>query len=1254
VKVSYEETGRRVDALTDHEAFERLVTILLARTGLNVRPLGGSGDRGRDAVVGLHRADAGEDLAITISLNTSWAAKIRSDVERVHSQGFKPSTVISVTNRSASASAQIALQRKVKKAYGADLTIYDRRWLITQMHLRENLDLRGEFLNLSAPRPRFFLDIGEFEELLQRRGMLAAPFEGRAQDIDELERLLVEDRRAVIVEADGGYGKTRLAFELARSGRSATQWFFVDRGLGFDLEYLAETEAGYEATVLVDDAHRRGDLEQLLRALERRQPVPRLVFTVRPGHRAAVEALLHELALEPMTLQLDPVGRSALDAILQTEPFEIAREGMRAAIIAVSEGNIGIALIAATLAAQGIEPYELSRAELFSRHVELRLRGAGAGSRETREVLALLSALGGFDLSDANDVAAANSLLGGDAASLRRRLDELADSGIVVEQPENLYTIKPDIVREHLLRASFFPDKGRPVLRYLDVWNAFSSRRLRAMLAALGEARVDTAPAAAEALRTVRRAILDLLEAATDVGALSAVADLARALGVGGAEIALELVEAICDRLDTLDDEAADVIGTRLVEALAVAKFGLDQLPLAWSVLLRLATIVSSREAPQAREGALKEIREIYGSVPMNYSPGEAYLLGYVQRAVREQTLEWWGEAKGEPAARLVAAAVVQAAFQLQLESHRTSAANAMAITLLGGFVPTTRETEELLRLGARLFRETFRELTPPDQLKELEALDSLAHVAAGYSGLFGAIPPKELQLLARDVLAELEQWLAKQLDDLALPVAAAILSYFRLRRRRRKQVPSPRPAGELRTYVDLVDNHPRGHVRLDWEKELAEVRERGARYGRTLVKAKDPIAVLEHWNAWIEQCESLTGKPANHMTINAALEEVTRADLELARELAKHMIENELAISRFSDWMLDALARDQESWPLIQAWAQHPSATARRAAARAMHRAPDALLRRVAPTLAEDPDSSVRSAIWQALTYGASEPPSGWRLNLALEITESSEAPLDLLDQLLSLVRHRSQADMRPPRLTVSQRERVRRIMLASAAVDDIPRQHRVQMALEEAERFGLDLVLPWLRARLDHVKRRANGHYYIHPLPDELHPLVYTRRTSAAGRRELRRLLDEVEKPSTKGMYRYGVDEAITWLGADSAEVTRRVAKWAKGSMSQRRLALSFLGSGNWAVFTRRARLVLNARPFDPEIRRALIYAREPMSFVGSREPYYRGRADEYRRWLHSKDSLLGEIAREAVEHYEQLADEAEDYDRRERDRI
>jgi hypothetical protein len=178
--------------------------------------------------------------------------------------------------------------------------------------------------------------------------------------------------------------------------------------------------------------------------------------------------------------------------------------------------------------------------------------------------------------------------------------------------------------------------------------------------------------------------------------------------------------------------------------------------------------------------------------------------------------------------------------------------------------------------------------------------------------------------------------------------------------------------------------------------------------------------------------------------------------------------------------------------------------------------------------------------------------------------------------------------------------------------------------------------------------------GGHYIYPLPDELHPLVHRRRTRAAGRRELRRLLDEVQKPSTKGIYRHGVGEAIAWLGSDSAEVTRRVAEWAKGTKRQRHLALSFLSSGNWTTFTQRARLVLDARPYDPEIRRALIYAREPLGFVGSREPYYRARANDYRRWLRSKEPRLRGLGREAVEHYERLAEEAADHHRRERERI
>jgi hypothetical protein len=80
-----------------------------------VRPLGGSGDRGRDAVAGLYHAEGGEPLAVTISLEQDWRAKIRADLKRIHDAGYRPETVISVTNRPAAAKVQAALQQQAKK-----------------------------------------------------------------------------------------------------------------------------------------------------------------------------------------------------------------------------------------------------------------------------------------------------------------------------------------------------------------------------------------------------------------------------------------------------------------------------------------------------------------------------------------------------------------------------------------------------------------------------------------------------------------------------------------------------------------------------------------------------------------------------------------------------------------------------------------------------------------------------------------------------------------------------------------------------------------------------------------------------------------------------------------------------------------------------------------------------------------------------------------------------------------------------------
>jgi hypothetical protein len=135
--MSYDDTARALEAFTDHVRFERLVIELLARHGHDVRPLGGSGDKGRDAVTGLYRAHGGEALAVTISLKAAWAGKITSDINRIVKNGFQPDDVISVTNRSTSETKRSELHKKAADDHKISLTINDVRWLIPQLHRRE-------------------------------------------------------------------------------------------------------------------------------------------------------------------------------------------------------------------------------------------------------------------------------------------------------------------------------------------------------------------------------------------------------------------------------------------------------------------------------------------------------------------------------------------------------------------------------------------------------------------------------------------------------------------------------------------------------------------------------------------------------------------------------------------------------------------------------------------------------------------------------------------------------------------------------------------------------------------------------------------------------------------------------------------------------------------------------------------------------------------------------------------------------------
>jgi hypothetical protein len=125
----------------------------------------------------------------------------------------------------------------------------------------------------------------------------------------------------------------------------------------------------------------------------------------------------------------------------------------------------------------------------------------------------------------------------------------------------------------------------------------------------------------------------------------------------------------------------------------------------------------------------------------------------------------------------------------------------------------------------------------------------------------------------------------------------------------------------------------------------------------------------------------------------------------------------------------------------------------------------------------------------------------------------------------------------------------------------------------------------------------------------------------------------------------------------GATVADVYRFVWKdgreWILGGPRLRRLALSFVNTSDWKVFTKRAKVVLDARPNDGDVARFLIGVRRyPGSWIGSMEPYLLRQAEAYRQWTRSRDARLRALGAAAVAEYERLANEAVAQERRERE--
>jgi hypothetical protein len=1244
--VRFDDTRDALERYRDDERFEELSSRLLSQDEPRIRPLGGRGDRARDAVGGLYRLGKGEELVAMYSLRKDWDTKIDEELRRIDEFGWQPEHVIAVTNRALDRDKEKALQTKAA-AKGWALTIHGQDWLANKLHLRDNLNLRTEYLGLARPEPDLFMPADDFRGLLEERGLVPVGFVARERELQAALGRLEPATATVVVEADGGVGKTRLVYEMSKRDRSERRWFFVPEGLPFQPSRLSELESGDEIVVVIDDAHRRTDLHALLAGLERRVPRPQLVLIARPGYDDVVERAQRRLAFDsPEKIRLSPLGRRDVVTLLRQPPFELQREGTLLSIVQLSGGNPQIAIILGKLAASGKTPHDLGDGNVFREYVDSLLDAAPATAPEARELLAVITAVRTIDLTSRRDVATVIGIIGLDITGIRRRLVALADAGLVVEQSNGTFAIKPDLLSEQILRYSFFDENRRPTLPYTTIYESFAPGRRFDLLEALSEARIGSAPAAEDALRMVRGDLLAEIRTSS-LESLSNYARFAKATA-GIPEISLDVTDAVSARLPELGGSEFDSVANELVSAVARAKLG--DFPRGFRTLLHLGLIVfADRENETAAQEALrKDISDVYNSCPVDYSDDDWRILAGVQTVVCDEVEKFWQAHEASETGLVTAAIASRALLTLVYEHHRQAAEDAMSIRMYGVGVPATPVTRAALELGARLFRENFLRLPAKLQLKQLESLREIANVAAGNSGLFGYQPGANEQALAEEVLSDaIEPWLRENVAAMPLPVAAEVLNYFHWRARRGQPV-NLRVGARLREYIDLIHPGSRMKPRQSWEEEQKAALRHAEKYATRLLAASDPLKVIHRWNDWLEEAELALEKPTWHQTLPLALAEVGKRDVRRGREIASYIYEGNLRISAYAAWLLETIVAVPAERNLIAAWVERPEPHLRRAAALAAATLDEDDSQPALTRLAEDEDSAVRAAVWDAL-YRLRGRLSEWQLDIALAL--SSEASThNRLDLLLGRLEFEGKQSDEAIVLTDSHKATITELILATAEAERVP-HHGIGGLLEHASTLGLELVGEWVSRRIEYLRRHGGRGVYLGDLPDELGPMMRARRDTLGSKDGLVRLFALYEDDDLPWLARHAAEQAIDWLAGDTSVLTAQMMKWSsQGEEGLSRATTLLARTRGWDLFTERARLLLRAHPHDPRLHATIIDARRPMEFMGSREPYYRAEAEQFGKWLEADDPLLVAIGREAIDQYTKLADEAAIDDERE----
>ena len=340
---------------------------------------------------------------------------------------------------------------------------------------------RRAFLGLQGLTP--FVTTAEFFRPFLNESALfnhAWNLVGRSDHIRQTHEFVESQQQKVaVLVGRGGIGKSKILHALAETfdneHKGMSLWFMAE---GVPLTKDGADRLPYKpCVVVVDDAHRRGDLPALLALSRQRLHATKLILSCRPQGIGYLKSQLTQGGFDVQEVIVLPdvkeLGREALGTEFANLAEQLAEATWDCPLVTVVGGQL--------LAKKAITPDLLERDEEFRDTVLSRFRDILVGEVGDRidktlckSLLDLIAAVQPIRLDNEKALDFEAEFLHIDRSELLRSLGALEESGVLLRRGNTL-RIVPDVLADHILHQANVTPQGQPT-GYADlIFDKFGS-----------------------------------------------------------------------------------------------------------------------------------------------------------------------------------------------------------------------------------------------------------------------------------------------------------------------------------------------------------------------------------------------------------------------------------------------------------------------------------------------------------------------------------------------------------------------------------------------------------------------------------------------------------------------------------------------------------------------------------------------------------------------------------------------------------